>query len=456
MDGTVAKDIIESSTISAITLDRKATRIYWANDLSSIETSDYEGQGRLTVTSIPMSVASLAVFEGQLFWTRSTNWTDICPCTNILWSCSMHRRICSNVTSHRLSFDHPGIIRTPYDHERHLTTNPCAQANGGCQHLCLMTSRGSHDCACGIGWRLNPDRKTCSRVTELMVYVRGSYVRGRVLDVDGESFTEAFLPTRFQADGFTPEDFDYDMIGGQFLFSDGVGIFKISVMKDDEQMEIFSVDKKDHKITDIAYDWTKRYVYYIKQTQNPSGNHSIGVFSIEPGNKLQKTLTTWQYNDAPYIDCPFLLTIHPAHEYLFYTTYRGSTDNLERIGTNGKGSILLKILQNDAYSILAIDLEASRLYYAKLMSKSDLIESTNMDGTDDKLMEEQVMVKPKFLGVQGNWVYFGNHTEIWRMNKEIGHENATKIVGSRYYNDKPVGSYLRGLKVFNLAARNDN
>ena len=39
--------------------------------------------------------------------------------------------------------------------------NTCAVGNGGCSHLCLLASGGSHSCACPTGVVLLGDNKTC-------------------------------------------------------------------------------------------------------------------------------------------------------------------------------------------------------------------------------------------------------------------------------------------------------
>ena len=41
-------------------------------------------------------------------------------------------------------------------------SNPCAVDNGGCSHLCLLSSDSGYSCACPTGHLLNSDNLTCS------------------------------------------------------------------------------------------------------------------------------------------------------------------------------------------------------------------------------------------------------------------------------------------------------
>ena len=38
--------------------------------------------------------------------------------------------------------------------------NECDMNNGDCEHLCV-NKEGSFECKCNVGYRLQPDKKTC-------------------------------------------------------------------------------------------------------------------------------------------------------------------------------------------------------------------------------------------------------------------------------------------------------
>ncbi|XP_032451786.1 low-density lipoprotein receptor-related protein 6 [Nasonia vitripennis] len=462
MDGTSSRPIIESPKISALSIDRKATRLYWANDKVSIESSDYDGRNRQQVSPIPMSVRSLAIFENRLFWTRDNLPDDdfVCPCTNMLWSCTIIRKSCANLTSHRLSFQSPAVVRTGLDQQRrHAQNNPCQGAsNGGCQQLCLLTSRGSHDCACRVGWQLEKNGRNCTRVGSLLLYVQGSFVRAKVLGSKvAAPFSDALLPTSYRVDSLEKKPlihFDYDMATGDFYFSDDHSIFRMNLIKDDQQTKIFSLAGVDnHKIRDLAFDWAQNCIYYVQESQAAAYNHTIGMFSVrkDSSNPRKKIILTTSFKKEHYIDSPFFLQIHPVHEYLFYTEHNGNTDNLERLGTNGRGARLLSVVYDTMFTFLTLDLRRSRIYWSSYVDTS-LIRSFDLDGSEERVVQVRDAVKtPSSLAVEGDWMYIGNYTEIWMFSEKTG-ENATKIVAPRY-DEKGNPEYLHGLAVYVDALR---
>ena len=50
-------------------------------------------------------------------------------------------------------------------------TNPCQVNNGGCTHLCLLSSvnASGYRCVCPDGYILNEDTRTCSLDRELHI-----------------------------------------------------------------------------------------------------------------------------------------------------------------------------------------------------------------------------------------------------------------------------------------------
>ena len=46
-------------------------------------------------------------------------------------------------------------------------TEPCITENDGCQHICVVQGEGSQ-CACRVGYRLQPDHKTCLSGTTVL------------------------------------------------------------------------------------------------------------------------------------------------------------------------------------------------------------------------------------------------------------------------------------------------
>lgn len=177
------------------------------------------------------------------------------------------------------------------------------------------------------------------------------------------------------------------------------------------------------------------------------------MFSVRrnSSNPVKKIILTRSFKKEHYIDCPFFLQIHPMHEYLFYSEYNGNTDQLERLGTNGRGARLLSVLYDSMFNFLALDLRHSRIYWSTSIDSS-LVRSADLDGSEERTVQVRDAVKtPSFLGVEGDWMYIGNFTEIWKFSEKSG-ENATRIVGARY-DEKGNPEYLHGLAVYSDAVR---
>ena len=47
-----------------------------------------------------------------------------------------------------------------------LARNPCGLYNGGCSHLCLLSSKYGYTCACPTGVNLLPDLQTCNTTSK--------------------------------------------------------------------------------------------------------------------------------------------------------------------------------------------------------------------------------------------------------------------------------------------------
>lgn len=56
--------------------------------------------------------------------------------------------------------------------------NPCGLYNGGCSHLCLLSSEYGHSCACPTGINLLPNGKTCDTMGKSYAWHLNDYPRG--------------------------------------------------------------------------------------------------------------------------------------------------------------------------------------------------------------------------------------------------------------------------------------
>lgn len=67
-----------------------------------------------------------------------------------------------------------------------LGTNPCAEDNGGCSHLCLYRPQGLR-CACPIGLELISDMKTCIVPEAFLLFSRRADIRRISLETNNNN-----------------------------------------------------------------------------------------------------------------------------------------------------------------------------------------------------------------------------------------------------------------------------
>lgn len=67
-----------------------------------------------------------------------------------------------------------------------LGSNPCAEANGGCSHLCLYRPQGLR-CACPIGFELISDMKTCIVPEAFLLFSRRADIRRISLETNNNN-----------------------------------------------------------------------------------------------------------------------------------------------------------------------------------------------------------------------------------------------------------------------------
>ncbi len=149
---------------NGLTVDYVTKSLYWADaKLRIIESSFYDGSNRRPVLleSVRHSFA-ITLFENKLYWseweTRSIFSTDKGVGRHV-------QQLNDNVTEIETNLFRPMDLRIVHPLRQQRTPNPCAQDNGGCQFLCLLSAFApeGYSCACPTGIQLDSDGKNCKR-----------------------------------------------------------------------------------------------------------------------------------------------------------------------------------------------------------------------------------------------------------------------------------------------------
>ncbi|KAI1237378.1 Low-density lipoprotein receptor-related protein 1B [Lamprotornis superbus] len=177
LSGKNAQVIISTDilTPNGLTIDHRAEKLYFSDgSLGKIERCEYDGSQRyVIVKSGPGTFLSLAVYDEYIFWSdgvrrailRSSKYTG--GDTKVLRSDIPHQPM--------------GIIAVAND-TNSCELSPCAQMNGGCHDLCLLTPDGRVNCSCRGDRVLIDDNRCVSKNSTCNIYSEFECGNGECID----------------------------------------------------------------------------------------------------------------------------------------------------------------------------------------------------------------------------------------------------------------------------------
>ncbi|XP_058795441.1 low-density lipoprotein receptor-related protein 1B-like [Phymastichus coffea] len=439
MDGTEVSTLVSNIQATSLTLDPKRKRLYWINDYVKIESSDYEGRNRQSFFSDVVTITDLAILDGKLYWF----WPGYNHPANLL-SC----KIGSNDSCEECTIYSMTILGDPMYMKGHLfnqgmsAKNPCEIDNGGCQHLCLLNSRNKRNCACQMGWQINPDKRSCRELHDFVLYTQDGFVR--VNSIDG-STKDLIWPTPYKNVTITEKgeiDFDYDLMNDHFYWSDDYGIYKMKLKAYRGQATILTVNTSEILLQNIAYDWYTGNMYFVQRSKtlsrDTSSFRSLMIFNVNLGENHQKTLLTYQpdsyHNHNAFVSA---IVLHPAKHSMFFASVHNKKRFIRHVDM--AGTRVHEIFENFPYygvryHIIAIDYITDRVYWIWKGDWATVIKHAKFDGTDIKVISFDGINDAKTIYVHQQWLYVSNLTSIWRVHKE--REGDVKRIAPQIDDDK--------------------
>lgn len=415
MDGDGLREIIQDTNIEAFTVSQENSLLYYSKGDAIMARPYFNNRKTYELTKVlgADSVRSLAVAESTLYYLvqdKGQNNVILGSCglgdPSPSGKCENHRIRASTGHSHRLKAFNFYEIRN--------MVSPCQYYNGGCEHFCVLSARfetgRTITCQCQIGWELNADMKTCSPIKEYLVYVRGKYLRGRVLDLDKGSFVDAIEPKRLILNSLHPVQFDFNVRKEYLVYIDGTEMWRLDLrLADGQQRQNLLELASKYEMLSPTVDWVANQLYYVRRSLNSADESYIMVRQTDYSDGFDGQKIVYRF---PKTQRPRAMVFDPNLGYMFFTVYDETAKKANIYRTASDGSELIQYNINEAdFSVgdiaLGFDHENSRLYWFN--QKRTEVQYATSTGTSGLTMIDVSRVKePTTIDVRGDWMYIGN------------------------------------------------
>uniref|UniRef100_A0A8D1CWI3 Low-density lipoprotein receptor-related protein 2 n=1 Tax=Sus scrofa TaxID=9823 RepID=A0A8D1CWI3_PIG len=312
MDGTSRKNLFTGhlENVGFITLDIQEQKLYWTvRSYISIERGNVDGTDRMSLVNSLPRPRGIAVYGPYLYYADEQNQVIE----------RVDKATGANKVVLREGLPNLRALRI-YRRRGSESSNGCSNNINACQQICLPVPGGLFTCACAVGFKLNPDNRTCSSHDSFIVVSMLTAIRGYSLDVSDHS--EAMVPVELE--GQNTLHVDVDVSSGFVYWAD----FNRNVQTDNAIRRI-KIDGSGFAdiITDgigkdgirgIAVDWVAGNLYFINAFVSET---LIEVLRINTTHRRVLLKTTE--------DVPRDIVVDPKNRYLFWSDI-GQTPKIER------------------------------------------------------------------------------------------------------------------------------
>ncbi|XP_077997838.1 low-density lipoprotein receptor-related protein 2-like [Glandiceps talaboti] len=424
MDGTNRHVLVDNKIIwpNALSVDLASKRVFWADGrLDYIQSITYDGQYRETVISGGTKVPhpfDLAVFENYVYF---SDWTKMGVVRVNKFDREDYTIISSSTTLKPMGVVAYHRICQPQ------VPNPCGDDNGGCDHICVIShttdNRGlGYRCLCHIGFELNIDQATCTKMNGFILYSQSRMIRGKSLN---NTQGEAMLPITTPSAMYSA--IDYDAQNEHIYFSD---LDKQVVARMKINGTGFEYVISDGVIESIAIDWLAQNIYYIDTVKQKMTVAKLSDPSIKRVLKRNMRL-------------PTALVVHPTQGYLFWSEIARPAKIFRSLADGSEVTVIVSTELQEVRS-LSLDFLDNRLYWADAMLGK--IESCSLDGSDRKKLTIRSISEPYSLAVYGDYIYF---TDVSVPTNRRIRKDGSQEISERWNDDMPIIQ----IKVYDLATQ---
>uniref|UniRef100_T1J651 EGF-like domain-containing protein n=1 Tax=Strigamia maritima TaxID=126957 RepID=T1J651_STRMM len=379
---------------NGLTVDYDAKRIFWADGkLNFISSIDFNGENRQAVIKGDLPHPFALTVQGDILY-----WTD--------WQTrSIHMCNKRTGTQRRTIL---GNTLTPMDihaysaQRQPKAVTPCDKNNGGCSHLCLLSSKGRRfSCACPTGVKLLEDNATCANGSQqILLLARRPDLRR--ISLDTSDYTDVVL----ELEGIKHAvAIDYDPVDKQIYWTDDDALVIRRCALDGSDQEDLIVTEVDHP-DGIAVDWVARNLYWTD-----TGTDRIEVARLNGTSR--RVLVTEALEE------PRAIVVDPQVGWLYWTDW-GRRPKIERAGLDGTDRLVIVNSGLGWPNGLALDYDTQKIYWGD--AKTDKIEYANIDGTGRRELVGDHLPHIFGFSLLGDFVYWTDwqRRSIERVNKETG------------------------------------
>ncbi|XP_076069558.1 LDL receptor protein 1 isoform X2 [Oratosquilla oratoria] len=410
MSGEGRRTVVNISSITGggwpngMTLDYALRRMYWIDAKSdSIHTAMYDGSDHRQILrhekmSHPFAIS---LFGNKVYWTDwRTNSVLSADKFNGSGMVSIQRTITQPFDIHVL---HPS--RQPRDG----VVNPCAENNGGCSHLCLLSFNGTHQCNCPHIMSLGADNRTCIRNEKVLIFSRPSEIRG--VDLNKPSFEIIPRVSLLKVQHATQIDFHAK---SKLIYWADVKMSEVKRASLTGSPIGTVVDNGVESPSGFAIDWLSGNMFI---TSHGSTYKQISVCNLE-GEFLMPIITEG-------IQKPKSLAVDPIEGRIFWSDTVDDVHKITMANMIGEERQVLTSSANNSKlsnpSSLKYDYSSERLYWVNVEKASIQF----YDFKTNKVMDLSTGSKgsqPQALTVHKNFVYFADAADniIYKVEKTTG------------------------------------
>ncbi|XP_050708950.1 low-density lipoprotein receptor-related protein 4-like [Eriocheir sinensis] len=378
MDGEARRVLVDTNLKwpNGLAIDHARQLLYWLDaSTKSIEMAALDGSQRKALIS-----GELEHPFGLALWRDLVFWTD--------WNAkSMY------MADKRTGANRQTIVKglkdmmevKVFERSQPSSPNPCAEINGGCSHLCLLSPFGlGRRCACPTGIKLKPDRLNCYDGPErALLFARREDVR--LVSLDTPYHVDVILPLQGLQHAVA---LDIDAMTGDIFLSDSAAAI------------IFRVSHKGHLATPVvtaailtveglAVDATGRKLYWTDLHM-----HSVEVSELDGSNRL--VLFTG-------LRRPRAITTHYPSGRLFWTDWDEKYPTIEAADMDGNNRVVLVDTDVVWPNGLTVDWEDLELYWTD--ASTNVIGAIGLDGYNRRTVIAG-LPHPYGVSILGRWLYW--------------------------------------------------